>query len=128
MPIILIIEDDLTILDVLRDFLQKQGHRCVIATDAYAGITQALNEKPDLVLLDINLPLGGGDMVLASLQSNANTFTLPVICITSLRVWDAVRRLKSLDQVRDIFLKPIDLDKLGAKISEVLNKTRSETK
>ena len=60
MPKILIIDDELPVCEVIKDFLDEHGFRTFIATDALKGIDILKKEKPDLVFLDILMPRVGG--------------------------------------------------------------------
>jgi len=57
---ILIIDDDPDIVKLLRFKLSQEGYKVIAAVDAYNGIQSARREKPDLIILDIMLPAGGG--------------------------------------------------------------------
>jgi DNA-binding response OmpR family regulator len=60
MPKILVVEDDKKIALALSVRLKAKGHEVLIAHDALGGLTMANQKKPDLVLLDIGMPAGGG--------------------------------------------------------------------
>lgn len=78
---ILILEDELAYLNLLRDKLTKEGYNVIYANDGKRGLKMALQEKPDLILLDIRLPLMDGLTMLNMLRKdewgkNANVIIL----------------------------------------------------
>lgn len=81
---ILIIEDDSTLAQMYRDRLEMAGFRVGIAYNGEAGISVALDVKPDLVLLDLMLPKKGGMNVLQVLKTQPTTKKIPVIVATAL--------------------------------------------
>jgi len=79
---ILIIEDDLTFLDLLRVHLSDAGHEVQIAEDAAIGLRAILDNPPDLLLLDLNVPYLHGFEMLKALRSDPLTRRMPVVIIT----------------------------------------------
>ena len=80
---ILIIEDNEHNLYLETFILQKNGHEVIQATSGEAGITQAAQELPDLILLDIQLPGMDGYTVAEALRENPAIETIPIIAVTS---------------------------------------------
>ena len=78
---ILIIEDELPMRTALKDCLEAEGHRTITAADGEAGLKRALEEKPDLVLLDIMMPRLDGYAVCAELRRLANP--VPILMLTA---------------------------------------------
>lgn len=81
---ILIIEDDLTIAQVLAEKLGKEGLSVSQATDGQTGLTTALKEHPDLILLDIVLPQMDGLSALKKIRQDTWGRDVPVIMLTNL--------------------------------------------
>ncbi len=81
---ILIIEDDVDMQESLRDFLQGENFEVISAVNGELGIKATLKEKPDLILLDIVLPIKDGFEVLRELKADENTKNIPVIVLTNL--------------------------------------------
>src|SRR5258706_13977570 len=69
---ILIIEDELPMRTALKDCLEAEGHRVLTAADGESGLKRALEEKPDLILLDIMMPKLDGYAVCAELRRLSN--------------------------------------------------------
>src|SRR5690242_18459764 len=77
---LLIVEDELPMRTALEDCLAAEGYRILTATDGEAGLHRALDEKPDLVLLDVMLPRLDGFAVCAELRRLQN---VPVLMLTA---------------------------------------------
>jgi DNA-binding response OmpR family regulator len=118
---ILIIDDDKDWVQMISKRLQHKGYQVEAAFDAPQAVSQTINLKPDLVLLDIRMPAGDGVGVLKNLRVNVNTFNIPVIALTALSDKLTVEAMVGLG-VSGYFVKPVDMDKLLEKIEEVLIK------
>src|SRR4051812_43109528 len=78
---ILIIEDELPMRTVLKDCLEAEGHRVLTAADGEAGLRRAMEEKPDLVLLDVMMPKLDGFAVCAELRRLSQP--VPILMLTA---------------------------------------------
>ena len=83
MKMILIIEDNEKNLKLVRDVLQVKGYATIEAGNAEDGIKLASERKPDLILMDIQLPGMSGIDALAVLRGNPETATIPVVAVTA---------------------------------------------
>ncbi|HLP76239.1 MAG TPA: response regulator, partial [Candidatus Paceibacterota bacterium] len=81
MPRILIIEDETPMRTALKDVLEAEGHRALTAADGEAGLTAALDERPDLILLDVMMPKLDGFAVCAELRRLSNP--VPILMLTA---------------------------------------------
>ena len=118
---ILIIEDEADIVKVLRKRLLDAGFEVFVAYDGYSGTKMAVENKPDLVILDLMLPGGHGLLVLKNLHLSMQTSDVPVIVTTGSK--DEAYRQKIFDEgVQGFFEKPFDSEKLIATIKDVLAK------
>ena len=79
---ILVVDDEEGILDLLDDYLTEHGFDVVSATDGAAAISQVYKERPDVVLLDLNIPEANGYEVLRELREEPTTKNLPVVMLT----------------------------------------------
>jgi len=116
---ILIVEDDPDTRRLFNVRLRASGYETAFAEDAYMAVSAALKEQPDLILLDLGLPAGGGFIVLERLQAQPSTATIPVI------VASASERSSNELQARKAgavtFLqKPVDAAELLAVIQQAL--------
>ncbi|MBM3243630.1 MAG: response regulator [Candidatus Omnitrophica bacterium] len=118
---VLVVEDEIDAAKVLVKRLQTQGFEVILAVDAYQGTAFINREKPDVVILDLMLPAGGGASVLKNVRSNVTVAYTPIIILTGIR--DEKIKEEMLNQGVDAYIeKPYDADNLIAKINEVLNK------
>jgi CheY-like chemotaxis protein len=83
MPKILLVEDHEMSRDMLSRRLQRKGYSVVTSHDAEQGHSLACSEMPDLILMDISLPLMNGWEVTRSLESNESTRHIPIIALTA---------------------------------------------
>ena len=118
---ILIIDDDPDWVRMLSMRLQHEGYQVEVAFDAIQAVTQTIDLKPDLVLLDIIMPAGSGVGVLKNLRENVKTFNIPVIVLTGISDKQTKEAAEKLG-ISGYFVKPVDMDKLIEKLKEVLIK------
>jgi two-component system response regulator ArlR len=117
---ILIIDDNQDWVRMLSLRFQHEGFQVEVALDALQGVSQALNLKPDLVLLDIMMPAGSGINILSNIRKNTKTFNLPVIVVTG-KDSDEVKNMAEKLGISGYFLKPILATDILQKINEVLD-------
>jgi DNA-binding response OmpR family regulator len=113
---ILIVEDEEPIVEILSQALKRSGYEVSSAMDGDEGLARACAELPDLVLLDLMLPMMDGWEVCRRLKANAATAAIPVIMLTARRdERDAIEGLSigADDYVR----KPFSLNELMARIA-----------
>jgi two-component system alkaline phosphatase synthesis response regulator PhoP len=81
---ILIVEDEPALVKALKIHLQDSGYDVITAFDAVQGISQVHKQKPDLIILDIGMPAGGGFIVAQKLKHSANAWlkSIPIIFVT----------------------------------------------
>ena len=122
---ILVIEDELPMRTALQDCLEAEEYRVLSAADGEAGLKMALEEKPDLILLDVMMPLLDGYALCAELRRL--TIQTPVLMLTAKgRVDD---RVHGLDAGADDYLvKPFSMDELLARVRALLRRTRRSTR
>lgn len=116
---ILIIEDEADILNVLKKRLSDSGFEVILSMDAYQGVEAAHKERPDLIVLDLVMPAGGGWSVLKNLKASTHTRDIPVIVLTGLKDKKQKERLFSQD-IEAYFEKPYDPKELINKIKDIL--------
>lgn len=80
---ILCVEDNELNRKIVRDLLKRTSYRLIEAHDGEAGVAAALEQKPDLILMDIQLPKLSGLDVMRRLRAEADTAATPIIAITS---------------------------------------------
>jgi CheY-like chemotaxis protein len=105
--------------DVLTRRLQRQGHRVITAHDGLQGHDLAHSDAPDLILMDISLPVMNGWEVTRRLKADPLTRNIPIIALTAHAL--ATDRAKSLEAGCDDYdTKPVDFTKLLKKIDILL--------
>ncbi len=76
--VLLIVEDDANFAKIVRDFARRQGFKCVVALDGQSGLDMVKRYPPDAILLDLNLPVVNGWVVLDALKEDPATRHIPV--------------------------------------------------
>lgn len=118
---ILIVEDNADNRDMLMRRLQRKGHDVVLAEDGAAGVRMAEAERPDIVLMDLSLPVMDGWAATKELKAKESTRGIPVIALTAHAM--AGDREKAIEAGCDEFdTKPIDLARLLEKVEALLKR------
>jgi adenylate cyclase len=118
-PTILIAEDRPESVQLLRDLLTMEGYRTVIAYDGQEALDRAQQDLPDLVLLDINMPIMNGYEVCQRIKADPLTADIPVLMLTAWSEPD--HRVKGLRLgAEDYLAKPFDRRELVARIETQL--------
>jgi CheY-like chemotaxis protein len=121
MPKILLVEDNEMNRDMLSRRLARNGFEVVIAVDGGQGVAMAASEKPDLILMDMSLPVLDGWEATRRVKADPVTKAIPVIALTAHTM--AEDREKSLAAGCDDFdTKPVELPRLLGKIQALLGK------
>lgn len=119
MPKILLVEDNEMNRDMLSRRLVKKGYEVVMAFDGGAGVDMARSESPDLILMDMSLPVMDGWTATQTLKQDQFTRHIPVIALTAHAM--ATDRDKALAAGCDDYdTKPIELPRLLGKIEALL--------
>ena len=119
---ILIVEDDHNISELLQLYLKNEGYETVIANDGGEGIDQFRRFRPDLVLLDLMLPVMDGWGVLRTIRQDSK---VPVIMLTAKgETSDKVTGLKQ--GADDYITKPFEMKEVLARVEAVLRRTAEE--
>jgi two-component sensor histidine kinase/CheY-like chemotaxis protein len=113
--VILIVDDDPVNLSVLNDYLNKKNYKVLVAEDGETALERVANLKPDLILLDLELPDMTGFEIAGRLKANGGTRDIPVIFLTVRD--DAKDKVKGFDLgAVDYITKPIHLAEIGARV------------
>lgn len=118
---ILVVDDDKDILKALNIRLKANNYETVYATDGYMATKMARDEKPDLIILDIGLPMGDGFIVMDRLKDFIWREMIPVIILTA-RDPEANKERAMKAGAFAFFQKPADNDALLATIAEALER------
>ena len=119
MPKILLVEDNEMNRDMLSRRLQRRGYSVVAAHDGEQGLLMARSEMPDLILMDISLPLMDGLQVTRLLKSDDATRHIPIIALTAHAL--VTDRDKAFEAGCDDYdTKPVEFSRLNEKIDTLL--------
>ncbi len=117
---ILLVEDNEMNRDMLSRRLERKGFEILIAVDGQAGINMASSESPDLILMDLSLPIVDGWEATRQIKANPATQSIPVIALTAHAM--AGDEQKALEAGCDDYdTKPINFKRLLEKIGNYLN-------
>src|SRR3979411_213063 len=123
MPKILLVEDNEMNRDMLSRRLQRRGHSVVIAIDGEEGLSLASTEMPDIILMDISLPVMDGCEVTRRLKADKRTRHIPVIALTAHDlVTDSGKEINA--RCDDYDPKPIEFSRLSEKIHNCLTEKK----
>jgi CheY-like chemotaxis protein len=116
---ILLVEDNEMNRDMLSRRLTKRGHEVVIAVDGKEGVTMASSEAPEIILLDMSLPVMDGWEAARILKADDATLSIPIIALTAhAMAGDRERCLEA--GCEDYDTKPIEFKRLLGKIDALL--------
>jgi len=117
---ILLIEDNEMNRDMLARRLKRRGYDVIVAVDGQAGIDMAHSESPDLILMDLSLPVIDGWTATSQLKADDETRQIPIIALTAHAMTGD--REKAIEAGCDEFdTKPVELKRLLSKIEQLLN-------
>ena len=119
MPKILLVEDNEMNRDMLSRRLQRKGYEVVLALDGQSGVEMTQTQAPDLVLMDMSLPVLDGWEATRRLKADPATRHIPVIALTAHAM--SSDREKAIEAGCDDYdTKPVELTRLLAKIEALL--------
>jgi two-component system, cell cycle response regulator DivK len=112
---ILLVEDHEEIWDFLSRRLKRRGYDVVLATDGQQGVDKAMSEKPEIVLLDMNLPVMDGWTAAGRIKGDLATAKIPIIALTA-HAMSGDREKAIAAGCDDYHPKPVDFSRLLAQI------------
>ncbi len=119
---ILLVEDNELNRDMLKRRLERREHEVAIAVDGAEGVEKASSEKPDIILMDLNLPILDGWEATRQIKANEDTSGIPVIALTAHAMTGDQK--KALEAGCDDYdTKPVELPRLLEKIGSLLGET-----
>ena len=121
MPKILLVEDNEMNWDMLSRRLARKGYAVVLATDGEQGVKMAAAEAPDLILMDMSLPVVDGWEATRRIKAAPTTRSIPIIALTAHAMTSD--REKALEAGCDDYdTKPIEMPRLLEKIEAILSR------
>ena len=121
---ILLVEDNEMNRDMLSRRLERKGYTVTCAVDGREGVAKAQSQKPDLILMDMSLPVLDGWVATQQLKGDAATRAIPVIALTAHAMAEDEKKAREAG-CDDYDTKPIELDRLLSKIQRLLGNARS---
>jgi len=119
MPRILLVEDNEMNRDMLSRRLERKGYETVIAVDGEEGIAKTESDKPDLILMDMSLPVLDGWEATRKLKANPATQSIPIIGLSAHAM--SGDREKAIEAGCDDYdTKPVELPRLLEKIESLI--------
>jgi CheY-like chemotaxis protein len=116
---ILVVEDDANNQELVTRFLKRQGHEVLLAEDGLAGVKAAEEQLPDLILMDLGLPVMDGWEASRRIRSNTGTAHIPIIALTAHALsGDVTKAMKH--GIDDYELKPVVYKQLMTKIAKLV--------
>ena len=120
MPHILLIDDERKLTDPLRSAFERAGYDVTVSNDGHAGLSMAMVEKPDVIVLDVMMPGLDGWQVCQAIRQHS---TVPIIMLTALD--DSTDRIKGLELGADDYLvKPFGYKELQAHVRAMLRRVQ----
>lgn len=110
---VLIIDDEPGVIALVKDWLGSRGYDVISAKSGADGIRKAKDEEPDIIILDINMPVIDGFEVLDKLRNCTETQYTPIIMLTERRETESIVKATETGST-DYIMKPISMEKLLA--------------
>ncbi len=122
---ILVVDDEPDILSILVYQLSREGFRVNTAVNGQSAIAAAIEDPPDLVVLDLMLPVIDGYEVLKTLRRDQRTESIPVLLLTARR--EEEERVRGFEYGADDYVtKPFSARELGLRVKALLRRSRAE--
>jgi DNA-binding response OmpR family regulator len=116
---IMVVDDEPNIIQTLQDRLEMNDYTVISACNGKEGLDRAINEKPDIILLDVIMPIMDGHEMLERLRKTEAGKNIAVIMLSARSQTDDITRASSCG-IEDYIIKPFDLSELLAKIEGIL--------
>ena len=114
---ILIVEDDAILLEMYKDKFKKEGFEVITAANGKEGLDEVLEQKPNIILLDLMMPVMSGNQMLKRLREFPQFKRLPVIILTNAGEVENIRETKRYDDACDFLIKSnVSIDDVVEKV------------
>jgi len=115
----LVVEDNPDILNILVYEMELIGFSVITANNGRDGVEKALEEKPDMILMDIMMPFMNGIDVVRMIRSNPETHSVPILVVTAMTNYIALKRCIEAG-CNDYLIKPFTFKNLQNKIQDLI--------
>ncbi len=119
---VLIVDDDILCVTMLRDFLEPVGYEVLQAFNGREALKAIAERRPDLVLMDILMPVMDGKSCLKELKADDQTKNLPVLMLTAQSRAEDIQECFDVGAA-DYLIKPVERDRLIRKVDKALRKS-----
>ena len=120
-PHILLVEDNELNRDMLSRRLERRGYRITMAVDGAEGIAKAVECRPDLILMDLSLPVVDGWEAIRRLKGTPETATIPIIALTAHALAEDEKNAREAG-ADDFDTKPVELPRILQKMESLLGR------
>lgn len=117
---ILVVEDELQFAKIIKMRLSAEGYNVTIASDAYSGTKEIINGDPDLIILDLMMPAGGGLLILDRIKLIPSKSMIPVVILTGSHLTDSIMKKAGELGVSAVFSKTCKNDVFMKKIKSLV--------
>ncbi len=117
-PRVLVVDDDPAILEICSDLLQTEGYEVSVATNGQQAVDLAQHEAPNVVLMDIMMPVMDGIEACRRLKADQHTADIPVVLMSART--NLTRQSQDLVNADALVAKPFDIDYLLHTIAELV--------
>lgn len=114
---VMVCDDDRGILDLIELIMEDAGFSVISEVNSLNAISRIEKEKPDLLILDIWMPVLSGDQVLKNIKESTSIVNLPVIMYSASTEGESIAKSSGAD---DYIAKPFDLDELMDKVNRLM--------
>lgn len=118
---ILLVDDDSALLTLYGTELKSKGHQVVTASDGDDGLSKAVKEKPNLILLDIMMPKMDGIALLTKLKEEKDLNSIPVVMLTNFGQENLIQQAFSLGATDYLLKYKVTPSEMAEKVGQVLN-------
>jgi len=126
-PTVMVVDDYADTRRVVRWMLEQKGYRVLEAGDGQSALDAAVAERPDLILMDLSMPLVDGFEAMRMIRASEGLGAVPIIAVTAHDA--AAFRDRAAEAGCDLFIsKPIDFNRLAVLIEKLLAGRRQESK
>lgn len=122
---VLIVEDEPNILLAVKMCMEQAGYEVITAQDGITAVQEAIDNHPDLILLDIVIPKMNGYLVCEALKQEESTRNIPVVVISARAQEEDIVRAKSIGAV-DYIVKPFSPEELRSKVQKVIGMKKED--
>ena len=122
---IVVVDDDPSLVHLMTANLEELGYLVMSGYDGQMAIQMAINEKPHLMILDVNMPMTNGLKAMETIRGNPATHAIPIILLTGETSDKVFPKADAAGRVTHI-KKPVDLEELNSIVRDMLDRYPSE--